>query len=75
MPAPPQVSFTELLAAAHAGSGEALGALMESVRPHLRAFLRQNVGAGMRRHHSTSDLEQDVLLGAQELVNRLPAEV
>ena len=45
---------------------------MEQVRPHLRAFLRQSLGAGMRRHHSTSDLEQDVLLGARELLQRLP---
>ena len=74
MPAPPEPPFAQLLAAAHAGSNQALGDLMERVRPTLRAFLRQNVGPAMRRHLSTSDLEQDVLLGARQLVARLPAE-
>lgn len=74
MPGPSEKSFPELLSAARAGSNEALGALMESMRPHLRAFLRQNVGGSMKRHLSTSDLEQDVLLGAQDMVTRLPAD-
>ena len=63
--------FTRRLVAARAGSASAMGELMESVRPRLRAFLRQSVGSALRRHVSISDLEQEVLLGAQGLVDRM----
>lgn len=58
--------FLQVLAAARAGSGERLGALLEQFRPYLRAIARQEMGAPLTGKVAASDLVQETLVRGVE---------
>ena len=61
----------ELIRRARSGTDDALARLVEECRPTVRDYLRARVGAGLQRYVSLSDMEQDVLLGGVQALDRL----
>ena len=62
-----------LVGRAQAGDADALEELLRSTAPALRRFLDRQVGTGLRRFVSLSDLEQEVMMrGVQELARLAP---
>lgn len=60
-----------LIAAARAGDAEARSALATRLGPVVDRYLQARAGAGVRRHLSTADLRQDVLVALDELLTHL----
>ena len=64
----------DLVRLAQEGRAEALDELLAQASPLLRRYLERRVGTRLRRFVSVSDVEQEVLMQALQVLRRLPPD-